>query len=119
MALAKLGSPEATSATTPQGLPIDQITAHGLEISLMDEAVIGITAATADWPTPSGLKIGLTRGEVVRILGHVPSGVYAADDRFTLPICPTVAGDASEWTAEIDFGQDRRVATIGFLGPLP
>ncbi len=119
MSLAKLGSPEATSATTPQGLPIDQITAHGLEIGLMDEAVIGITASTADWPTPSGLKIGLTRGEVVRILGHAPAGVYPADDQFTLPICPAVAGDPADWTAEIDFGQDRRVATISFLGPLP
>ncbi len=117
--LAKLGSPEATSATTPQGLPIDQITSHGLEISLMNEAVVGITATTEVWPTPSGLKVGLTRGEVVRILGHVPAGVYAADDQFTLPICPAGEGDAPEWTAEIDFGQDRRVATISFLGPLP
>ena len=119
VSLAKLGSPEMTTKLSPQGLPIDQISAHGLNISMTDGTILEMTASSDGWPTPSGIRVGMTRGEVIRLLGRAPAGIYPAYDEFKFPICTERTEGPAFWSAVISFGHDRRVNHITFLGEFP
>ena len=118
-ALAKLGAPEDMGKTFVDGRPIDQIAVSGLLIDILEGRVIEAHATSPEWETPAGLRVGLTRGEVVRILGRVPSGALPTADRFTALSCMGDQDDFPLWYAAIAFGQDKRVQSISFTHLAP
>jgi hypothetical protein len=66
---------------------------------------------------PSGLRVGLTRGEVIRILGRVPNGYTATSQTFASQVCTEEPGAEDAWTIFIEFGHDKRVHSIDFVSP--
>jgi hypothetical protein len=117
--LHKLGSPEASGVFLPDGREIDRVTAHGLGIDILNGLVIGMTATDKMWDMPSGLRVGLTRGEVIAILGRVPSGVAPDADIFNALVCSEAPQDFANWYAVIVFGPDKRVESISFVSLAP
>lgn len=103
--LLRLGSPEASGAFLPDGQEIDRITATGLDIDLLNDLVIGMIATDQMWDMPSGLRVGLTRGEVIAILGRVPGGAVPDADVFNAPVC-------AEAPQDVPTGMQ-----LSFLGP--
>lgn len=117
--LGKLGSPEASNNISADGRPVDQITAHGLLIDFLGGQMTEMHATSPGWETPSGLRVGLTGGEVIRILGRVPNGEVATAQRFTAPVCLGTEEDFPTWYAVIGFGPDKRVEHISFTSLRP
>ncbi len=117
--LHKLGSPEASGVFLPDGREIDRMTAIGLDIDILNGLVIGITATDQMWDMPSGLRVGLTRGEVIAILGRAPSGAAPDADIFNALVCSEGPQDIANWHAVIVFGPDKRVESISFISLAP
>lgn len=115
--LGKLGSPEATEETTNGGQPIDRMTLVGAHIDLVQDIVVAMSTTSPDWHLPSGLRVGLTRGEVIRILGRVPNGYTATSQTFVAHVCSEHQDADDEWSLLIAFGQDKRVSSISFVSP--
>ncbi|WP_155846040.1 hypothetical protein [Celeribacter ethanolicus] len=109
-----LGTAEATDDVSFSDEPIDRMALAGAYIDFFQDAVVTMTATSPGWHMPSGLSVGLTRGDVIRILGRVPSGYTARAQGYTIPVCSennTANPDVSfgQWFALIDFGEDKRV----------
>lgn len=115
----KLGSPEASSNVTLGGLKIDRMTAFGIDIDILQDVVIGMKATEPLWEMPSGLRVGLTRGEVIRILGYVPNGEEPTAEKFSALVCLDDQDTFAKWYAVIVFGQDKRVQSISFASLSP
>ncbi|WP_123791802.1 hypothetical protein [Pacificibacter maritimus] len=114
--LGKLGSPEAIDADPMgRGQAIDRMTLVGLEVDIFQETVVALSTTSPDWKMPSGLRVGLTRGEVIRLLGTVPNGYTATASSFASHVCMDNAVSDPEWTMVIDFGQNNRVDNIYFV----
>lgn len=114
-ALGKLGSPEMVSDPFGSGELIDRMALVGANIDFFQDKVYGMSTTSANWRTPSGLRVGMTRGEVIRILGRVPYGHSATSDAYYSHICPDVQDAQDEWGIWIEFGQDKRVDSISFI----
>lgn len=117
--LGKLGPPEPSGILLPDGREIDQIVSHGMVIDFLNNLVIGMTATDQIWDMPSGLRIGLTRGEVIAILGRVPGGARPDADKFNALVCSEGPQDIANWYAAIAFGPDKRVESISFVSLAP
>ncbi|MGO4917201.1 hypothetical protein [Pseudogemmobacter sp. W21_MBD1_M6] len=115
--LGKLGSPETVTDPFGSGELIDRMFLVGASIDIFQDRVYGMSATSPDWRTPSGLKVGLTRGEVIRILGRVPSGYDATSDGFYTQVCSDTPDAVDAWSILIEFGQNKRVETISFVSP--
>lgn len=115
----KLGSPEASGTFTLGGLEIDRMTVNGLEIDILQDVVIGMKATEPMWKMPSGLQVGLTRGEVIRILGHAPNGAEPTAEKFSALVCLDDQDTIAKWYAVIVFGQDKRVQSISLASLSP
>jgi hypothetical protein len=76
-----------------------------------------MSATSSDWRMPSGLRVGLTRGEVIRILGRVPNGYNATSQMLNTHVCSEKRDADDEWSVLIEFGQDKRVNSISFISP--
>ena len=111
-ALGKLGSPETIYDPDGRGEAIDRMTLAGMDIDLFQDAVFAMSTTSPHWEMPSGLRVGMTRGEVIRLLGRVPDGHAATSQRFTAYVCSGTPVSDPEWTMVIDFGQDKRVSHI-------
>ncbi|UWQ07076.1 hypothetical protein [Aliiroseovarius crassostreae] len=121
-ALGKLGTPEATEETSFSDEPIDRMTLIGANIDFFQDVVVTISASSPNWQLPSGLRVGLTRGEVIRILGRVPASYTAQSQSFAIQTCPQGQGAEEQvpfgkWFALIEFGQDKRVSRLTLLTP--
>lgn len=121
-ALGKLGTPEATDDTSFSDEPIDRMALIGAHIDFFQDTLVTMAATSLDWQLPSGIRIGLTRGEVIRILGRVPAGYTSRSQDFTIPSCPenpdtSPSGGYGKWLTLIEFGQDKRVNAITFVTP--
>ncbi|KJZ18534.1 hypothetical protein [Loktanella sp. S4079] len=117
-AFAKLGTPEATDDVSFSDEPIDRMTLNGANIDFYQDMVVTMSATSPRWQMPSGLRVGLTRGEVIAILGRVPASYTARAEDFAIPVCSD--GDSiafSKWFALIAFGQDKRVNGLTFVTP--
>ncbi|WP_417268756.1 hypothetical protein [Celeribacter sp.] len=114
-ALGKLGSPETIYDPDGRGEAIDRMTLVGMEIDIFQDAVFAMSTTSPHWEMPSGLRVGTTRGEVIRLLGRVPDGYTATSQRFTAYVCSDNPVPDPEWTMVIDFGQDKRVNRIHFV----
>lgn len=117
--LHKLGSPGASGVFLPDGREIDRVTATGLDIDILNGLVIAMTATDQLWDMPSGLRVGLTRGEVIAILGRVPGGVRPDADIFNALVCSEGPQDVANWYTAIAFGSDKRVQSISFVSLAP
>ena len=115
--LGKLGSPETVTDPFGSGELIDRMVLVGANIDIFQDKVYGMSTTSPGWDTPSGLRVGLTRGEVIRILGRVPSGYSATSDRYYTHVCSDVPDTEDEWGILIEFGQDKRVSSISFVSP--
>lgn len=115
--LGKLGSPETVTDPFGSGELIDRMYLVGANIDIYHDRVFGMSATSPDWRMPSGLRVGLTRGEVIRILGRVPSGYDATSDMYYTHVCSEVQDADDEWSILIEFGQDKRVDSINFVSP--
>jgi hypothetical protein len=114
-ALGKLGSPEAIEDPDGRGEAIDRMTLVGMHLDLFQDAVVAMSTTSPNWQMPSGLRVGLTRGEVLRLLGRVPGGYTATSQIFTSYVCSDNPVSDPEWTMVIEFGQDKRVDRIYFV----
>lgn len=112
--LGKLGSPEPTEEIAFSGQQIDRMTVPGLQIDFLNDVVIGMASTSSDWDTPSGLRVGLTRGDVSRILGQVPSGQSGDAREIFYYACLDAQDPTAEWYVVIGFGHDNRVQNISF-----
>ncbi len=115
--LGKLGSPETVTDPFGSGELIDRMFLIGANIDIFQDRVYGMSATSPDWRTPSGLRVGLTRGEVIRILGRVPSGYDATSEVFHARVCSDIPDAVDEWSILIEFGQNKRVENISFVSP--
>ena len=115
--LGKLGSPEMVADRFGSGELIDRMALLGASIDISQGKVYGMSTTSPSWQTPSGLSVGLTRGEVIRILGRVPYGHSAMSDRYYSPVCSDMPDAEDEWGILIEFGQDKRVDSISFISP--
>jgi hypothetical protein len=115
--LGKLGSPEATDEVSFSDEPIDRMSLVGAHIDFFQNAVVAMSTTSPIWSMPSGIKVGMTRGEVIRILGRAPHGYPATSRVFTTHACSDIPDAPDEWIVFIDFGQDKRVKSISFATP--
>jgi len=115
--LGKLGTPEPTDEVSFSDEPIDRMYLVDTDIDFFQDVVIAMSTTSPHWNTPSGIRAGLTRGEVIRILGRVPHGYSATSQVFTTHACSDVQDAPDEWIVFIDFGQDKRVQRISFASP--
>lgn len=115
--LGKLGSPETVTDPFGSGELIDRMFLVGANIDIFQDKVYGMSTTSSDWHTPSGLRVGLTRGEVIRILGRVPKGYNATSGRYYTHVCSDVQDAEDEWGIVIEFEQDKRVGSISFVSP--
>jgi hypothetical protein len=113
--LGKLGSPEIIHDPYGAGEKIDRLYLVDADIDVFQDVVIGMSTTSPDWQMPSGLRVGLTRGEVIRIFGRVPNGHTATSPTFTAHVCMDNQDLDALWTILIDFGQDKRVNNIHFV----
>lgn len=116
--LGKLGSPEA-SGVFLGSVELDRLSPVGMEIDLFQSTVVGMTATAASWDMPSGLRVGLTRGEVIQILGHTPNGAQSGAERFSVLGCLDAQDDFAKLYAVIAFGPDKRVQSISLSSLAP
>jgi hypothetical protein len=115
--LGKLGSPEMVEDPLGSGELIDRMVLVGANIDIFQDRVFGMSATSSDWRMPSGLRVGLTRGEVIRILGRVPNGYNATSQMLNTHVCSEKRDADDEWSVLIEFGQDKRVNSISFISP--
>jgi hypothetical protein len=115
--LGKLGSPEMIDDPNGVGEEIDRMSLVGADIDIFQAAVYGMATTSPDWRMPSGIRVGLTRGEVIRILGRAPNGYDATSQMFYTHVCSEKQDAEDEWGILIEFGQDKRVSSIRFVSP--
>lgn len=115
--LGKLGSPEMIEDPDGRGEAIDRMTLVGAHIDIFQDVVFSMSTTSPDWEMPSGIRVGMTRGDVIRILGRVPNGYPARSGTFIAHVCSKIADAVDEWTILIEFGQDKRVQSISFVRP--
>ena len=115
--LGKLGSPEMIRDPHGAGEEIDRMTLVGATIDIFQGKVSAMATTSPDWPMPSGLRVGLTRGEVIRILGRVPRGYLATSQTFATHVCSETRDAEDDWTITIEFGQNKRVSSLTFTSP--
>ncbi len=119
-ALDKLGTPEETDEVTFSDESIDRMSLVGADIDFFGDVVVAMATTSPDWQMPSGLRVGLTRGDVIGILGRVPDGYTATSQNFVIQSCSENTGDGDDfyydqWFALIDFGLDKRVSQIALV----
>lgn len=117
--LGKLGSPESSDVFSLAGQKADRMTVAGMTIDILHNRVIGMRATTPLWEMPSGLRVGLTRGEVIQILGHPPDGTAPNAEKFSALACLGDQDDFAKWYAVIVFGPDKRVQSLHFASLAP
>jgi len=117
--LGTLGPPEVNERITGGVPEIERFIYDGLRVDIFQDAVMGMNTTTSQWEMPSGLKVGLTRGEVISILGRVPNGESATSQKFVSLVCLGNQDTFPEWYFVIEFGQDKRVQKISFASLSP
>ena len=115
--LGKLGSPEIVKDPNGVGEQIDRMILADAHIDIFRNVVMGMFTTSPDWEMPSGLRVGLTRGEVIHILGRVPIGHTATSQFFYAHVCTDEPDAEDAWGILIEFGQDKRVHSIQFMSP--
>ncbi len=85
-----LGEPEKRLPVAPESdIPVSGFVYPGLIVYHFNEKVAELYATDSMWETPSGLRVGLTDEELIRILGRVPRATDRYDDpvAYEIPVC--------------------------------
>jgi hypothetical protein len=114
-ALGKFGSPETLEDPDGRGETIDRMTLVGMDIDILQDAVFAMSTTSPHREMPSGLQVGMTRSEVIRLLGRVPDGYTATSHVFTAYVCSDTPTPDPEWAMVIDFGQNKPLSRINFV----
>lgn len=117
--LGKLVPPVVGEVITGDVLEIERFMYDGLRMDVYQGVIIELEATSPLWEMPSGLKVGLTRGEVISILGRVPNDDAATSQRFFSLACMGSQNTDPIWYVVIEFGQDKRVQSISFADLSP
>lgn len=117
--LGKLLPPMTGEVITGGPFEIERFMYDGLRFDTLKGAIIEMEVTIPDWEMPSGIRVGLTRGEVIAILGRVPNGGEATAQRFDALSCLGDQSLSPEWYVVINFGQDKRVQNISFASLSP
>lgn len=93
---------------------------QGLTVEIVRDAVDVVTADGPQWPTPSGLEVGMTRTEVFARLGREPGTDYAIDDGYSFPGCPSPDGRYGDWMYfELRFDGGGRLGAVTIVADRP
>ncbi|WP_386681693.1 hypothetical protein [Loktanella sp. R86503] len=84
---------------------------NGLEVFVGDDQMHELIATKPDWVTPSGLHVGMSRAQVVNILGRLPKYPVEAMQSFAFPGC-FVDEVLIQWSFDIQFDADQYVNRI-------
>ena len=92
----------------------------GLAVEIVRDMVDVIAAAGPGRATPSGIHVGITRADVIRLLGRLPDYDYATSTGYSFPACQPP--DGRNWSFmyfELNFDIDDRLAAIRLVADLP
>lgn len=117
--LSKLVPPVIGEVFTGGAVDVERFMYDGLRMDAYQGDVIELQATSPFWEMPSGIKVGLTRGEVISILGRVPSGSSATSHTFSSLACLGDQDSYPVWYVVIQFGHDKRVQSISFASLSP
>lgn len=110
--LNKLIPPVVGQVLHQDAIDIERFNYDGLRLDTFGGDIFEIVASAPFWQMPSGLRVGLTRGEVIRILGRVPGDDMPTADRFFAVACADNQSAPGNWHLTITFGPDKRVRNI-------
>ena len=107
------GIPVVRGNIIPDFFGIETFSHDGLRLFVKDDTVVEVYSTDPKWVTPSGLRVGLHRAEVIDILGWVPQRYGEESQRYEFRIC----GDSAELNTDflifvIAFGSDQKVEEI-------
>jgi hypothetical protein len=117
--LGDLGPLEVTERFMGGIHDIERFNYNGLHVDTFQGMVMGMQSTGPQWETPSGLKVGLRREEVILILGRVRTSQEETAHLFSAPVCMGDQDDFAKWYALIEFGHDWRVQSINFASVSP
>lgn len=123
-ALGRLGPPKRLTSGYGEddggGYTIHAYGYDGLAVEIVRGEIDVIEATDARWPTPSGIRVGMTRGDAIAAFGRRPGTDYATATGYSFPGCPSADGAWNESLYfELIFGADSRLARIRFITDRP
>ncbi|MEO9516399.1 MAG: hypothetical protein ABJH45_21395 [Paracoccaceae bacterium] len=111
-AVAQFVQPLQNRLDSGVSIGFEKFSHNGLVITFVgDDDILEIFATTPDWVTPSGLHVGMSRAQVVSILGRLPHGRTEATGPFHLPVC-VVDEALGKRGMTIHFDKDQQVSLI-------
>lgn len=95
----------------------------GLDVTVVRGEVDVVEARSPRWPTPSGLKPGMSRQEAAALLGDEPDAENLYGGVYSFPGCPEWRGGELTWQEssyfEFAFGDDGRLSFVRLAADRP
>lgn len=96
----------------------------GLAVDMVRGRIDRIEARSPHWPTPAGLKAGMTRAEALALLGREPDLDHLHDGVYSFSGCPEwrdgeLVWDNTDNYFDFAFGEDGRLAFIRLIADRP
>jgi hypothetical protein len=96
----------------------------GLDVTVVRDRVDVVEAKSARWPTPGGLKPGMSRTDALAVLGREPDPEQLHDGTYSFVGCPEWRGGELVWDNasnyfEFGFGRDERLSFIRLVADRP
>lgn len=118
-----LGEPKeiGTSWGEDDGGRHDTLIYHydGLSIDIVRGELDRIYTSSPKAQTPSGIRVGQSRDEVVEILGRAPRGWQGEESKFTIPNCQVNGVDLRRDYLELEFDDEGALLSIVYLVDRP
>jgi len=97
---------------------------HGLEVTVVRGEIDVIEAKSPRWPTPGGLKPGMSRADTLTLLGRDPDPEHLDDDTYSFAGCPEWRDGELVWDNvnnffEFGFGDDGRLSFVRLAADRP
>jgi len=107
------GIPVVRGNIIPDFFGIETFSHDGLRFSMLNDTVVEVFSTDPKWVTPSGLRVGLHRAEVIDVLGWVPQRYGEGSQQYEFRICDDGADLNTEFIIfVIAFGSDQKVREI-------
>lgn len=114
----QLGEPKNIEKSDGEddGGPYDILIYHyeGLTVEIVREVVDRIYTDRPITATPSGIRVGQSKTEVVNILGRVPRGWQSEGNKFTIVTCPVNGEWIQEDYVNFYFDEDNLLKSISY-----
>lgn len=95
----------------------------GLDITIVRGKIDVIEARGRRWPTPSGLKAGMTRKQAMALLGRKPDAKHLNEGVYSFSGCPRESGEGQVWAEssyfEFAFGKNGRLSFVRLVVDRP